>query len=369
MAVAFTRSVGDQVVRAGIGLAERGAPDRLIRRAMRAAVERRLATEIERPAIDRVRWRREWAEGPVALVPDEANRQHYEVPPEFFELILGPRLKYSSALWQTGTDDLAQAEERMLDVTIQRAGITNGMRILDLGCGWGSLSLRIAERFPAAQVIAISNSEPQGEFIRGRAASWPGGPLVNIEHRVVDVNDLSGVDFGDRFDRIVTVEMLEHVRNHRRLFGELAELLRSGGAVYLHVFAHRNLFWPFTDEGSANWMARYFFTGGVMPSHDLFGEILDPGAWGDGDPPLRVAERWWFNGSHYARTLDAWLDRLDADRDAVVEVLRPVYGAETDRWVQRWRMFLMACSELFGFDDGFEWGVSHQLLTRTTTGP
>ncbi|MDH4278835.1 MAG: cyclopropane-fatty-acyl-phospholipid synthase family protein [Acidimicrobiia bacterium] len=366
MAIASMAEVKERMVRVGIGLAERRAPDRLVRRAMRAAVERRLAAEIGRPAIDRARWRREWADGPIALVPDEANRQHYDVPPEFFELILGPRLKYSSALWETGTNDtLAQAEERMLDLTITQAGITDGMRILDLGCGWGSLSLRIAERFPAAQVVAISNSKPQGDFIRGRAASWPGGPLVNIEHRVVDVNALADADFGDRFDRIVTVEMLEHVRNHRRLFGELAELLHPDGALYLHVFAHRNLFWPFTDEGSVNWMARYFFTGGIMPSHDLFGEILDPIGWdGVGGPPLEVNRRWWFNGTYYARTLDAWLARLDANRAAVVDVLRPVYGTDTDVWVQRWRMFLMACSELFDYADGSEWGVSHQLLTR-----
>ncbi len=367
MTFASMTSVNDQVVRAGIGLAERGAPDRLVRSAMRASVGRRLRAEVRRSTIDRARWRRDWADGPIALVPDEANRQHYEVPPEFFELMLGPRLKYSSALWDTrgDTDTLAVAEERMLDLTIDQAGVTEGMRVLDLGCGWGSLSLRIAERFPSAQVVAVSNSKPQGEFIRGRAASWPGGALDNVEHRVVDVNALAGLDLGEPFDRIVTVEMLEHVRNHRRLFGELATLLRPGGAVYLHVFAHRNRFWPFSDEGSANWMARHFFTGGIMPSHDLFSEILDPDSWaGDGEPPLQVTERWWFNGTHYARTLDAWLDRLDADRGAARDVLRPVYGDGTDRWVQRWRMFLMACSELFGYADGSEWGVSHQLLTR-----
>ena len=240
-----------------------------------------------------------------------------------------------------------------------------GERILDLGCGWGSLSLRIAERFPSCQVVAVSNSKPQGEFIRSRAAARADGALGNIEHRVVDVNALSGADLGERFDRIVTVEMLEHVRNHRRLFEDLAGLLKSDGALYLHVFAHRNLFWPFSDEGSANWMARHFFTGGIMPSHGQFGEILDLRSWvGDDGPPLQVAERWWFDGTHYARTLDAWLDRLDHNHEGVIDVLRPVYGDDTDRWVQRWRMFLMACSELFGYDDGAEWGVSHQLLVK-----
>ena len=348
----------------GIDLAERGGPDRLVRAAMRSAVERRLKAEVRRASTDRVRWLREWSSGPIALVPDEANRQHYEVPPEFFELILGPRLKYSSALY-SNNDTLARAEERMLDLTIDRAGIADGMRVLDLGCGWGSLSMRIAERFPSVEVLAVSNSRPQGEFIRRRMAGRPGGRLDNVEHRVVDVNTLAddgAVErLGGPFDRVVTVEMLEHVRNHELLFTALADLLRVDGAVYLHVFAHRNLFWPFVDDGAANWMARYFFTGGIMPSHELFGDVLSGSC--DGSA-LEVAQRWWFDGTHYARTLDAWLDRLDANRDAVVDVLRPVYGTDTDRWVQRWRMFLMACSELFGYADGTEWGVSHQLLTR-----
>ncbi len=364
MAVASKASVTERLVTAGVALAERGAPDRLVRRAMRAAVGRRLSSEVARSTTERTRWLAQWADGPIALVPDEANRQHYEVPPEFFELILGPRLKYSSALWAVGhrEDTLAQAEERMLDLTIDQAGITPGARVLDLGCGWGSLSLRMAERFPTATVLAVSNSRPQGDFIRQRARA---ADLDNIEHQVVDVNALAEADLGDHFDRVVSVEMLEHVRNHARLFEVVAGRLRAGGAFYVHVFAHRNLFWPFADDGAANWMARHFFTGGVMPSHHLFERLLAESiSRGEGRPLLEVAERWWFNGTHYARTLDAWLDRLDADRPAVTEVLAPVYGDDTDRWVQRWRMFLMACSELFGYADGTEWGVSHQLLSR-----
>ncbi len=376
MGVASRRSGRDRLLNLGLELAERRAPDRLIRLAMRAAVNRRLATEDGRPSTDRARWLSEWSQGPIALVPDEANRQHYEVPPEFFELILGPRLKYSSALWDVGdgNDTLAAAEERMLDLTITQAGITDGMRVLDLGCGWGSLSLRIAERFPSTTVVAVSNSKPQGEFIRRRAADHGDGPLHSIEHRVADVNalDRAGLDAavgggaGAGFDRIVTVEMLEHVRNHQRLFGQLARLLSEDGALYLHVFAHRNLFWPFTDDGAASWMARHFFTGGLMPSHDLFDEILsDENSESVGGPRLRVDRQWWFNGTHYARTLDAWLALLDRNHEAVRETLLPVYGADTDRWVQRWRMFMMACSELFGYAEGTEWGVSHQLLVRS----
>lgn len=355
--------MGERLAGAAIGAAERGVSDAVVRAGMRAAIGHRLASERSRSDAERDAWLDDWANGAIALVPDEANRQHYEVPPGFFELILGSRLKYSSCLWELGdpTDSLDAAELRMLDLTIdgvgvsQPAGPASGMRVLDLGCGWGSLSLRLAERLPTVSVLAVSNSAPQGDFIRARAEA---AGLDNVEHRVVDVNDVGAALAGQRFDRVVSVEMLEHVRNHRRLFSEVAELLVPGGALYLHVFAHRDLFWPFDDDGQANWMARHFFSGGVMPSRRLFAQVL-----GD-DGPLRVERDRWFNGEHYALTLDAWLDRLDTERDAVAAVLTPVYGADTERWIQRWRMFLMACSELFGYADGTEWGVSHQLLRR-----
>ena len=356
--------LGNKTTGAAIAAAERGAPDVAVRAGMRAAIARRLAAEQKRSDRDRDAWLQQWSAGPIALVPDEANRQHYEVPSSFFELILGPRLKYSSCLWgdpgSRWSPGLAEAEVAMLDVTIDRclgqADIEDGMRFLDLGCGWGSVSSRLAERFPSASILAVSNSASQGDFIRGRATAQG---LTNVEHRVVDVNDLGGALQGEQFDRVVSVEMLEHVRNHRRLFDDVAELLVNGGAFYIHVFAHRDLFWPFEDDGEANWMARYFFTGGVMPSRRMFGELL-----ADDSSALTVESDWWFNGSHYARTLDAWLGRLDDNRDAVTEVLGSVYGSDTERWVQRWRMFLMACSELFGYAGGSEWGVSHQLLRR-----
>lgn len=370
--------VAEPLAAAAVDLAERGAPDRVVRAGMRAAIGRRLATERRRDPMERVRWLEEWSRGPIALVPDQANEQHYEVPAAFFELILGPRLKYSSGLW-AGGDDLAAAELAMLDLTIDRAGVADGMTVLDLGCGWGSISLRLAERFPSARVVAVSNSTSQGAFIADRARALG---LDNLTHRVVDVNCLAatlgpgpgpgpgpGTGAGSkpgtgliepgRFDRVISVEMLEHVRNHRALLSTLATLLAPGGEVYVHVFAHRELYWPFEDDGAANWMTRYFFSGGIMPSADLFERITatdEVGLW--------AVDRRWFNGTHYANTLDAWLDRIDANRDRVHSVLRPVYGPDTDRWIQRWRMFMMACSELFGYDGGDEWGVVHTRLSR-----
>ncbi len=354
MSPVFERVV-DDAVRAGIEVAERGGPDRLLRAGMRAAIGRRLAAERARGDEERRQWLEAWSNGPVALVPEEANRQHYEVPASFFELILGPRLKYSAGLWEPD-DDLAASELRMLDRTIDQAGVADGMRVLDLGCGWGSVSLRVAERFPSATVLAVSNSASQGEFIAARASA---AGLGKVEHRVVDVNGLhrAGLTADGRFDRIISVEMLEHVRNHRRLFGRLRDLSTDDGRVYVHVFAHRDRFYPFEDEGSANWMTHYFFSGGVMPSADLFPRIT-----AEYETGLVVEGTWWYPGHHYARTLDAWLERIDADRNRIEAVLGPVYGPDTKRWIQRWRMFMMACSELFGFDGGTEWGVVHHRM-------
>lgn len=346
------------VAAGGIEAAERGAPDRLVRAGMRATIARRLAAEQGRSEDERRRWLDTWSRGPVALVPDEANRQHYEVPAAFFELILGPRLKYSAGLWEPG-DDLPRAELRMLDRTIDQAGVADAMRVLDLGCGWGSISLRVAERFPAATVIAASNSASQGQFIADRARV---AGLENIEHQVVDVNglDRAGLAADGRFDCIISVEMLEHVRNHRQLLRWVADLLNDDGRFYVHVFAHRDRFYPFEDEGSANWMTRFFFSGGVMPSAELLPRIT-----AEHDTGLVVDGTWWFPGRHYARTLDAWLHRLDADRDRAEAVLRPVYEADARPWIQRWRMFLMACSELFGFDGGDQWGVVHHRMVAS----
>ena len=288
-----------------------------------------------------------WHHGPIALVPDLANAQHYEVPSSFFELVLGPRLKYSSCLWESPDTDLESAEEAMLAVTAERAGIQDGMRVLDLGCGWGSLSLWIAEHFPAASVVAVSNSQSQGQLIREYAQRRG---LGNVEHHVVDVNDLQ---LQGSFDAVVSVEMLEHIRNHPALLDRLATAATPGATLFVHVFAHRKLFWEFTDRGPGDWMARYFFSGGIMPSHARMGELF---------APFSIDESWWINGTHYERTLNAWLDRLDANRDSVTGVLRPVYGDDTSVWMQRWRMFFMASAEFFGYGNGDVNGVSHHLV-------
>jgi cyclopropane-fatty-acyl-phospholipid synthase len=283
--------------------------------------------------------------GPIALATDRANEQHYEVPPAFFERVLGPRLKYSCALFEHERDTLAMAEERMLALTCARAGVADGMRILDLGCGWGSLTLWIAEQLPGCRVLGVSNSKLQRESILRRAAERG---LANVEVETADVNRFAPEG---RFDRVVSVEMFEHVRNHEALLARIGGWLAPEGRLFVHHFCHREAAYPYETEGAGNWMGRHFFTGGMMPSEDL---LLRR------QRDLEVEAQWRVPGGHYQRTSDAWLARLDGDADAVLEALAVATGREAaPLWRQRWRLFFIACAELFGFAGGEEWFVTH----------
>ena len=335
-----------------IALAESGAaPDAVVR----VGIRRLLAAQLERAgppgsarrAAAREALRERLRNGPIAVHPDAANRQHYEVPAEFFRLFLGPRLKYSSCLWPEGVHGLAAAEEAMLDLTCRRARLADGMGVLDLGCGWGSLSLWIAERYPACRVLAVSNSAGQREHIERECRDRG---LAGVEAVTCDINDF---DPGRRCDRILSVEMLEHVRNHERLLERAAGWLGPGGKLFAHVFAHRELAYLYeTDEGES-WMARHFFTGGMMPSEDWLAGY---------DRDFRLVERWRVNGRHYARTLEAWLRQLDAVRPRARALLAEAGEPDPARQLRRWRIFLMASAELFGYAGGEEWLVSHALF-------
>ncbi|HUR42227.1 MAG TPA: cyclopropane-fatty-acyl-phospholipid synthase family protein [Verrucomicrobiae bacterium] len=299
-------------------------------------------------------------ESPVAINTQDANAQHYEVPAEFFRLHLGPRLKYSCCLYGDGAETLAQAEEAMLNLYCERAGLTDGQRILDLGCGWGSLSLFLAKKFPRAQIVGLSNSNGQREFIEGRAAERGLGNVRIVTGNVVDF-DFPANGVSADFDRIVSIEMFEHMRNYATLLGKVARWLRPGGQLFVHIFVHKTLAYPFEVKDGSDWMSQYFFTGGLMPSYDLLGQFQEH---------LKLEQQWWVDGTHYQRTSNHWLDGMDAARGEIRAVFAKAYGdAEADRWVQRWRMFYMAVAELFGYREGSEWGVGHYRFARRDGAP
>lgn len=339
-----------------LGLAERGLlPDALLRLGIRRQCEARLMAERVRglqAQAERFRQRiAELRESPVAIHTDAANAQHYELPPDFFRLCLGRRLKYSSAYYPRGDETLDQAEDAMLALYGERAELADGQRILELGCGWGSLTLWMAEHFPNALITAISNSRPQREHILGQCRERG---LHNVEVVTCDVNRLQLP--GETFDRCVSIEMFEHMRNYDTLLGNIAGWLKPEGKLFVHIFAHRTLMYPFETEGEDNWMGRHFFTGGLMPASDTL-------LWFQ--KALRIEQRWHVDGTHYEKTANHWLQNQDRNRDAVMAVLREAYGEHAGLWFQRWRMFWMACAELFGYADGQEWLVAHYRFAKS----
>jgi cyclopropane-fatty-acyl-phospholipid synthase len=338
-----------------IDLAERGfIPDVLLRYGIRRLCAQRLRDEHAGDAV--TAWERfralldELRQSPLAIETEAANEQHYELPPRFFELCLGARLKYSSAYYPRGDETLDEAEHAMLTLYGERAELTDGQRILELGCGWGSLTLWMAERYPNARIIGVSNSHGQRQHILARAAERG---LHNVEILTCDVNRLQ---LEQRFDRVVSIEMFEHLRNYQTLFERIAGWLEPGGKLFVHIFCHRELMYPFETDGDDNWMGRYFFTGGLMPAADTFLHFQQR---------LALEQQWRLAGTHYEKTANHWLQNQDRHRDEVMQVLRATYGdADAARWSQRWRMFWMACAELFGYRDGSEWLVAHYRFVR-----
>ena len=318
-------------------------PDFLIRFGIRRLLKQRLQDE-GKGGLKAVHQRfrdllKTMHQGPVAVATHTANEQHYEVPPAFFEKVLGPRLKYSSGLWEVGTSTLAQAEEAMLALTCERAELQDGQRILELGCGWGSLTLWMAERYPNARITAVSNSGDQRAFILERAQTLG---LQNLEVITADMNVFVPPATG--YDRVVSVEMFEHMRNHRELLRRIATWLAPGGRLFVHIFTHRDFTYLFEEKDASDWMAREFFTGGVMPSDHLLLHHQEH---------LRLVEHWRVSGTHYAKTAEAWLANQDEQRRALRALFGKAYGAQqAGIRFERWRIFFMACAQLWGFRKG-----------------
>ncbi|MEE4111670.1 MAG: cyclopropane-fatty-acyl-phospholipid synthase family protein [Desulfobacteraceae bacterium] len=338
-----------------IDLADRAwLPDALIRLGIRRLNRMRLLAEAKRHGGRRGQAKADFVEtmshSPVALATDKANDQHYELPAAFFERVLGRHMKYSCGFWNPGVTSLDRSEADMLAITAERAGLGDGMHILELGCGWGSLTLWNALNYPNARITAVSNSASQRRFIEHRCRERG---LTNVEVITADMNQFST---DRRFDRILSVEMFEHMRNWESLLARIDTWLKDRGRVFIHIFSHRHYAYPFETKGNDNWMGRYFFTGGMMPSDDLIFNF---------HKHLVVEKHWRVDGSHYRRTADAWLANMDAGKRSIIPIMAHVYG-QTDAalWFQRWRIFFMACSELWGYASGQEWMVSHYLLKK-----
>ena len=330
-------------------------PDALIRAAIRKMLRDRLREEDRRSEeanrAQLLAFVEEMKQSPIALRTDSANAQHYEVPAAFFECVLGPRMKYSSAYYADGCKSLAEAEESMLRLTCERAELANGQDVLEPGCGWGSLTLWMAEQFPGSRITGVSNSASQRAFIEGRAAKRG---LKNVRILTADMNTFAAER---HYDRVVSVEMFEHMRNWETLLERIAGWLKPAGKMFMHIFTHTRFAYPFEVRSAGDWMAQHFFTGGMMPSDELLTHF---------DRHLRVGGHWRVSGTHYQKTSEAWLAKMDREEAHLLPLLAATYGhGEAKRWWTRWRIFFMACAELWGYRGGSEWIVSHYLLTKS----
>ena len=338
-----------------IGLTEKGLiPDPLLRLGIRRLLQQRLSSlpldNCEAAADYTDNYIKEMDLSPLALVPELANEQHYEVPESFFGWVLGKHRKYSGCYWTEETGNLDEAEASSLKATCERARLENGLEILELGCGWGSLSLWMAAHYPESRITAASNSHSQRAYIQEQAKQRG---LHNLEIITCDMNQFT---IERRFDRVVSVEMFEHMRNWRALFHKISGWLNPGGLFFMHIFVHRSLPYLFTVEDDSDWMSQHFFSGGMMPSDELPANFQDS---------LHLVRKWRWDGRHYEKTANAWLSNMDQHKDKVWPILAETYGSENAlTWWVRWRLFFMACAELWGYNRGQEWWVSHYLFER-----
>jgi cyclopropane-fatty-acyl-phospholipid synthase len=338
-----------------MNMSEKGiVPDQVLRLGIRQLLKARLnelhVDDIQSVTREKMAFIEEMGQSSIALVPEKANEQHYEVPSKFFMQVLGQHMKYSCGYWAEDTNDLDLAETLALVKTCRHADLHDGQDILELGCGWGSLTLWMAENFPNSRITAVSNSNSQGEFIRQQATHRQ---LSNVQVITADINHFQPEG---HFDRVVSVEMFEHLRNYHEIYHRISDWLKPQGKFFKHIFVHRSCVYPFVDRTSTDWMSRYFFSGGMMPSDDLPHFFQEH---------LTLEKQWRWDGRHYEKTANAWLKKMDEAKESLRPMFEDTYGKDFAMlWWRRWRLFFMACAELFGYDNGQQWWVSHYLFKK-----
>ena len=338
-----------------IKLAENGTlPDFLIKIGIKRLCEQRLywadSLGSEKLQEHNQSWVNILKESPIALVPEKANEQHYEVPPAFFDIVLGENLKYSCGFWEEGCNDIDKSEFDMLELSSKRAQLSDNIKILELGCGWGSLTLFMAKKYPGSQITAVSNSNDQRKYIESKCQNLN---ISNVKVITCDMNDFS---IDDTFDRVVSIEMFEHMRNYQKLLSNISNFLKDDGKLFVHIFSHHTMVYPYEDNGPDDWMAREFFSGGLMPSHNLLLNFQDN---------LRIESSWKINGTHYEKTSYAWLKKMDNNKNDILAIFTKTYGNDHAKmWFYRWRIFFLSCAVMFGLKNGSEYGVSHYRFTK-----
>ena len=329
-------------------------PDYLVRKGIRIFLNQRLKeiciSDPEQAAYIQKSFVKMMQSSEIAPLPAIANQQHYEVPTTFFKEVLGSNLKYSSCYWNEEVNNLDEAESLALSITCQHADLQNGMEVLELGCGWGSLTLWIASHYPNSKILGISNSASQRDYIISQAKKRN---LNNIEIETVDMNKF---ETNKKYDRIVSVEMFEHMRNYQLLYKKIHSWLNQEGKFFKHIFCHRLTPYEFIIDDDSDWMSQYFFTAGIMPSDNLPYYFQEK---------LKLDNHWRWSGTHYQKTSNEWLYNMDSKKEIILPIIKDTYGEQNIRiWWNRWRIFFMACAELFGFDNGNQWWVSHYLFSK-----
>lgn len=329
-------------------------PDFFLRKGIQNLVQKRLK-EISSAHVDLLEKRRqslikELKLSPIAIETDLANDQHYQVPSGFFEKVLGENMKYSCAFFEKGNESLKEAESKMLKITCERAQIKDGMKILELGCGWGAITLYMAKQYPNSAITAVSNSKTQREFILNKAQNLG---LSNVEVITANMIDF---DTDLKFDRVVSVEMFEHMRNYEKLLEKISKWLNDEGKLFVHIFVHSKFSYKFEVNDETDWMSKYFFSGGIMPSEHLLYYF---------QKDLSIKNHWTLSGRHYAQTARKWLNNMDDNKSDIMKVFNDHYGPkDAMKWFNYWRVFFMSCEELWAFDDGREWLVGHYLFEK-----